>query len=583
MSMKTDTRMWHSVLAGLNSQPFILLFLMVAAGYALGKLKVKGISLGATASTLILSLALSLLAAQRYHIEFKIPDFASTIFFNLFMFSVGMKVGPQFLAGLRRDAKQFLFMGVFIPLLSLGLIFVVRAIFHPAPGLVPGIFAGANTATPGLGAAQAAYQGGAVKLPGGASVADAVANLSTAFAFTYCISMVLFIVLMKLPDVFGAKTAEAAKTFEAALKTGGDAELPGTSQEFFSTSIRIPPVGLRTYEIHQREVTGIPLKSLRETYPLLAIERIVRGGQVIEPADQTILQPDDQVTLYGQIPRLLAAGSHLGPEVYDRVAREAGAQTVDVVIHDPNVIGLTLADIVKDFGHGLFLNAMFRGGDQIPAGPDTVLRRGDVLRVTGSTYRIRNLEKATGTVIRPSLTTDIVTLALGLTIGALVGTITIPFGAIRITIGAAVGLLLAGIALSTLRTRYPLFGGPYPEPARQLIEDLGLNVFIAILGINSGAGVIKAISQGAITPIIVGCLVVGFIPAIIAWFVGSGPLKMNLALLMGAVSGGRCNSAGMRASQETTHSNVPAISYPVTFAISNIILTFLSYVMAMVG
>jgi len=137
--------------------------------------------------------------------------------------------------------------------------------------------------------------------------------------------------------------------------------------------------------------------------------------------------------------------------------------------------------------------------------------------------------------------------------------------------------------LSTIRTRYPLFGGPYPEPARQLIEDLGLNVFIAILGINSGAGVLKAIAQGAIGPVVIGCLVVGFVPAIVAWFVGSGPLKMNLALLMGAVAGGRCNSAGMRASQEATQSAVPAISYPVTFAISNIVFTFLSYVMVMVG
>src|SRR5262249_50935192 len=154
---------------------------------------------------------------------------------------------------------------------------------------------------------------------------------------------------------------------------------------------------------------------------------------------------------------------------------------------------------------------------------------------------------------------------------------------IHVTLGSAVGLLVVGIALSTLRTRHPAFGGPYPEPARQLLEDLGLNVFVAILGLNAGAGVVKAIASGAIGPIVVGCLLVGFVPAPVAWFVGTRGFRMNVAILLGAVAGGRCNSAGMRAAQESTESTVPAISYPVTFAISNLVLTVMAYVMAMIG
>jgi putative transport protein len=195
--------------AGLAKQPFILLFLVVAAGYALSRLKVRGIGLGATASTLIIALGASLIAALR-GTKLALPEFASTLFFNLFMFAVGMKVGPQFLSGLRRDAKRFIVLGLAIPLLALGCIFAVRAVFHPAPGIVPGIFAGSNTATPGFGAAQTAYASGAGRLAAGVSVADAASSLSTAFAFSYCISMVLFIVFMKLPDMFGARTAQAA-------------------------------------------------------------------------------------------------------------------------------------------------------------------------------------------------------------------------------------------------------------------------------------------------------------------------------------------------------------------------------------
>src|SRR5262245_53404651 len=118
--------MWF--LDTLAAQPFIAIFLVVAVGYALGRLTVKGIGLGATAATLIVALLVSFAAAE-VGVVFSIPELASTIFFNLFMFSVGMKVGPQFLAGIRRDAKNFILIGLFIPLGALGLIFAIRALF----------------------------------------------------------------------------------------------------------------------------------------------------------------------------------------------------------------------------------------------------------------------------------------------------------------------------------------------------------------------------------------------------------------------------------------------------------------------
>jgi putative transport protein len=569
-----------ALLAGLAEQPFILLFLVVAAGYALGRLSIKGVGLGTTASTLIVALALSLYATT-HGVTFSIPEFASTIFFNLFMFSVGMKVGPQFIAGLRRDAGKFIVVAAIIPVLAIALMYAVRAIFHLAPGMMPGIFAGANTATPGLGAAQAAYSGGAAKLPQGVTAADAMANLSTAFAFAYCISMVGFILLMKLgPALLGRDLPGSARAFEASIRGASDAPLPGTGEEFF---VGLLPARVRTYALTEPRAVGQRLGDVRRAYPLVSIERILRGATNLDPSDDVVLQQGDTLAVYGTIPRLLAAGPRIGPEVDAPETRDVGSQTVDVVVHDPSLEGRKLIDLVRDVGHGLFLNGLFRAGELIPHGPETVLHKGDVLRVTGSNYRIKLLEKVVGKIIRPSVSTDIVTLAVALAAGAFVGMIKIPVAGIHIAIGSAVGLLVVGIGLSTLRTRNPAFGGPYPEPARQLLEDLGLNVFIAILGLNAGAGVIKAIATGALGPIVVGCLVVGFVPAIVAWFVGSKTLRMNDALLLGSVAGGRCNSAGMRAAQESTRSTVPAISYPVTFAISNVVLTVMTYFLATQG
>ncbi len=570
-----------AVLGYLGQQPFILLFLVVAIGYAIGRIEVKKVNLGATAATLIVGLVVSLIASAIYGIKFSIPEFASNLFFNLFMFSVGVKVGPQFIAGLRRDAKKFVILGLLVPFLSLGLALLANLVFKLPPGMLPGVFAGANTATPGLGAAQSAFASGAAKLPAGISQQEAVGNMSTAFAFTYSLSMVLFIVMMKLlPKFFHRDVVADAKSLEKELETG--APLPGSADAFLRGAL---PTDTRIYRVDNPELAGLTVGYLRRTHPEAAIERIERDGKVIDrPADDFAFTTGDRVSLTGRLSTLLDASKRIGPELDDPRLYQDPPVVAEIVIHRASVVGEHLRDVASEGGYGLYLEAMFRAGTEIPHGPDTVIQKGDVLRVVGSERRIDDLKKvAGGNVVEPSFETDIITVAVGLSLGAFLGAITIPIGGIRFSLGSAVGLLIVGIAFGTIRTRSPDFGGPFPEPARRLLEDLGLNIFIAVLGLNAGAGVLDAVRTGALGPALLVALVVGFLPAIAAWIEGQYRMKMNSALLMGAVSGARCNSGGMRASQEAAESTVPAMAYPVTFAISNIVLTLMCYLLVLFG
>jgi putative transport protein len=209
-----------------------------------------------------------------------------------------------------------------------------------------------------------------------------------------------------------------------------------------------------------------------------------------------------------------------------------------------------------------------------------VVQRGDVLRVTAAPGKLAALGAIVGPIVRPSMSTDVLTLALGLAAGALIGALSLRIGSIQFSLGS-VALLLTGVLISTLRTRNPTLGGPFPESARQLLEDLGLNVFVAVLGLNAGAGVIAAVSGGALVPILVGTLSVGLVPPLCAWWLGLKLFRMNTAELMGAVAGARCASPGLRAAQEACESAAPAIAYPVTFAISNVLFTLASYMFAL--
>jgi putative transport protein len=560
------------VFSFLAAQPFVLLFLTVAAGYGLGKVRLGSFNLGATAATLIVCLTLSLWASAR-HVTFEVPDFASTLMFNLFMFAVGMKVGPQFLGGLRRDARAFIALGVLVPVLSAGLMLGIGAVFHLAPGLMPGIFAGANTATPGIGAAKDVY------LAEGKDGTAAISNLSAAFAFSYCLSLVLFVMMMKvLPRWFGKDAVAEAQAYQKQIEQGSSTALPGTATALQPKEMLVE---VRAFEVQKDAVAGRTIGELKQRFPNAAFEQVRRAGKPLELTDQLRIERGDVMVVSGPLSPMVSAEQVVGPELSDPGLLAVGLETVEVVAQTDRSVGKTVGEILREGAHGFAINAMFRAGTEVPFGPDTVVRKGDVFRLTGSSRRIEEFESAIGRrVVHSSTTTDMVTLAIGVSLGALLGTIPIPLFGLKLSLGSAVGLLVVGIVLSILRTRNPAFGGPFPEPARQFVEDLGLNVFIAITALNAGAGVITAMKAGALPPIVVGTLVVGLIPPVIGWAVGQYRHKMNAGLLTGAISGARCSSPGLRVSQEDTKSSVPALSYPVTFAISNVLITLTCYLMA---
>jgi putative transport protein len=478
---------------------------------------------------------------------------------------------------LHRGAKNYLILSALVPLVAAGLALGLKALLNPPPGAASGVFAGANTATPGLAAANAAFASGAVTLPTGTERTDALQDLSTAFACSYCVSAVLFVVFLKLlPRFFGRDAKADAQAFEREVTRGG-AALPGAAASFWPGTL---PVQQRTYRIQKREMVGKSIAELRAAQPLFVVQHLSRDGASVPVADDLVLREGDLISIFARVPLLVEAAERFGPEIYQADAPQRELETVEIVQKNPAVVGLTLGDMVKDVGHGLYLNAMFRAGDEVPRGPDVVIQKGDVLRVTAAPERIARVERELGPVVRSSLSTDLLTLALGLCTGALIGAITIPIGRIEFTLGS-LALLLVGIAFSTLRTRNPALGGPFPEPARQLLEDLGLNVFVVVLGLNAGAGVMRAVEAGALVPALATTLVIGLVPALSAWLVGLYVLKMNSAELLGAVSGARCASSALRSAQEVSESTVPAVAYPVTYAVSSLLMTLLTYVLAL--
>jgi putative transport protein len=554
----------------LKEQPFVLLFLVIGAGFALARVRIFSIRFGVVAWTLITGLLLSLWAVRAANVSFALPPVLQTIFFNLYIFCVGLRVGPQCFAALKRNGKPFV--GVAVAALAAAALLAILCgwLFHMDAGTLAGTIAGSSTASASFGAAESAAQSGAA---GPNSDALSV-NLSVSFAIAYSLSLAGFVVALPfLPRLTKTDARRAAKEQETEL--GAEkAPLPQTPEALHPAHL---PVDIRAYRIEKPRTVGKSVDVLRELHPKVSIEGLRRAGRMVPIQGNLVLQLGDEVALGGRFEQQQRILQEVGPEVDVPELLELHPETADVVIIREDLVNRTPEQLLRGAGHGLFFNAAFRMGQEIPLQPQTQFERGDVVRVTGIRPHIDSLAAAAGTVVRSSSITDLLTISVGLVVGGLIGAIAVHVGTIRLSIGTVGGLLIVAIMMSWLRTRYPQLGGPIPEPARRLLEDLGLSIFIAAVGLGAGPGLLRALSSGKVLPVILTTLVLGFIPPMAAWVVGIFVLKLNPALLLGAVVGARQNSPGLQIAQDSVNSATPAMGFPVPFTIATLVFTFYGY------
>jgi putative transport protein len=348
-------------------------------------------------------------------------------------------------------------------------------------------------------------------------------------------------------------------------------------------------VSVRAYKIEHDDIIGLSVReaSIRFDIPIL---RVMRGDRILDLSTNPVIERGDIATVIADKMRLVRL-CRLQPaltEVADERALQVDIEVTDLVVTRQEFVGLTLEEAIQRFRKNLFpegeevgrifhLLAAIRAGESIPVWPGTRIERGDIVRVIGPKDRIEKAGKLLGAAVRSTSTSDILTISLGLAIGYIFGFLSVKLGGIPISLGTPAGVMLAGIAISTLRSHFPLFGGPVSEGARSLLQDLGLDLFIAVVALNTAAGVANAFTGGGVPFLLAVGVIGGLVPPLVAWVVGLKVLKLNPAVLLGALSGARFSTPAMRAAQEETGSAVPAVGYPVPYAISAVLVLVAGY------
>ncbi len=554
----------------LDDNPIVFLFIALAIGYPLGRVAIGGISLGATAGTLLVGVLISLTAKVGFDITYSIPGILSSIFLMMFMYALGLRVGPQFFSGLRSGGAAFIVIALTVWILNWIICFGGVKIAGLDPGFAPGIISGSYTITAILGVAGSAISSGAYAVPEGMTGDQIGANMAAGYAIAYLISSVFTILVLRYcPAIFGRDPVADAKEAEAAMSGGTDAPVPGAHG---SLAVGFSQFDLRAFTVEHEEFVGKTVEQLFKEYPDGPILRVVRNGEAIEATENPTIQKGDIIAVRGDIGDLIEKGEKIvGPESTDPQARNVPIEAADIRVGSKEVAGKTLAELAKTIGHGLELKAMFRMGEGLPILPEEQVGVGDVLRLVGPVFCIEKAAKELGgRPILDNMVTEVMYMAIAMAIGYIVGKLSVTLGGIPFALGTSAGCLLAGIFMSYFRSRNPEFGGPVSEGARLHLQDIGLNMFVAVLAANVGPKVLSSF-QG---PIVIWIAIIGacgaLIPPFVAFIVGHKMFKLNSVIAAGAAAGGRNHTPSLNAVCEESQSAVAAVPYPLTYAITTV-------------
>lgn len=539
----------------LSTNDVLLLFVVLALGLCLGKLRLGSIQIGNSIGVLVVSL---LLGQQ----HFSMNTDALSLGFMLFIFCVGVEAGPNFFSIFFRDGKNYFLLALIMVLTALLLAIGLGRLFHWDIGMTAGMLAGAMTSTPVLvGAGDTLRQ----SVSEGRQLTLMQDHLSLGYALTYLIGLVSLILGARyLPRLQRQDLPTSAQ--QIARERGLD---PDSQRKVFL------PV-IRAYRVGPELVEWSGGKNLRELgiYRQTGcyIERIRRNGILASPDGDAVLQQGDDISLVGYPDahaRLDPSFRH-GKEVFDRDLLDMRIVTEEIVVKNHNAVNQRLGKL-RLTDHGCFLNRVIRNQIEMPIDDEIILNKGDILQVSGEAKRVKKIADRIGFIAIHSQVTDLLAFCAFFIVGLMVGMITFQFSGFSVNIGNAAGLLFAGIMLGFLRANHPTFGY-IPQGALTMVKEFGLMVFMVGVGLSAGSGINHSLGNDGL--LMLGCgILVSLVPVVITYLAGAYLLRMNRALLFGALMGARTCAPAMEIISDTAHSSIPALGYAGTYAIANVLLT----------
>jgi putative transport protein len=544
----------------LRTYPEIAIFLALACGFYIGGIKLGQFSLGNVTGVLLAGVVIG---------QFNIAISANVkaVFFLMFLFAVGYGVGPQFFRGLKKDGLPQVLFSVILCVACLLAAFLAAKLAGYNAGQAAGLLSGACTISAVLGVAGDTLNH--LGLPPDRAH-DLIAAMPVAYAVTYLYGTAgsaWFLARMG-PRILGINLAQECAAYER--KMGGclDGEAELSAYRRLTT---------RAYCVKEgSEWAGRTVGDFEAqfTVPRLFVARLRQNGKVVEADLPREIHAGDVVGLAGPRELLLEHEGSVGKEIEDPELFQFPVEILDVVVTNKAIAGKTLKEISDQengqAARGVFLRKLIRLGQEMPFNAGTRVDRGDVLQIVGALPDVERVVEHIGYPDRATDKTDMTFMGLGIAIGALIGSLSIRIGNVPLTLSTSGGALFAGLFCGYLRAVNRTMGR-IPGPALWVFNNIGLNAFIAVVGITTGPSFISGFKAAGLSLFLWGIFVTSA-PFVVGLLAGKFVFRMHPGILLGACAGARTTTAALGAIEDEAQSKVPALGYTVPYAVGNTLL-----------
>jgi putative transport protein len=552
----------------LKTYPEIAVFLSLALGYYFGSFTYKGLGLGAVTATLIAAVIIG-------QIGITVSGPLKPFFFLMFLFAIGYGVGPQFVRGISQDGvPQALFAAVVCVFCLLAPYLAAKFAGYNV-GSAAGLYAGSQTISASMGLATDSINRLGLSPDDTKKLLD---SMPVAYAVTYIFGTIGSAIVLALfgPALLGIDLEAACKAYEE--KHGGKKESggPGTAwQRFALRAFRVKEGGLAVGKTVQ---TAEALAGGERVF----IQRLRRGNEIKEATSDVVIQAGDVLAVAGRREVLVNLAGAGAAEVEDRELLAVPIEGVDVYVSGKQVDGMTLAELANlEETRGVFLRKITRGATatNIPILADTKIERGDIVTLVGRTEDVAAAIKVLGVADRATDVADVAFIGAAIAIGALLGALVYKVGSVPLTLSTSGGVLISGLFFGWLRSVRPTFGR-IPSSTVWFMNSVGLNVFIAVVGLASGPGFVAGLKQLGFSLFLWGVFATT-VPLILAMYVGKYLFKFDDAIVLGCCSGARTTTASLGMINDRAKSQIPGLGYTVTYAVGNTFLTIWGMVLVM--
>ena len=549
----------------LRDNPSLAVFLTLGIGFFIGQLKYKSFSLGTVTSVLLVGVLVG-------QFDIPVPGPLKDVFFLLFLFSIGYSVGPQFFRALKGDGiKQVLFAVVVCGLCLLSTWGVALCMGYNI-GEAVGLLAGSQTMSAVIGVGTDTINSLGVS---DAEKQQWLSIIPVCYAVTYVFGTIgsAYILANLGPWLLGGLKKVKAETAELEKKMNY-----GTANTDPNYINAMRPVVFRACKVTDSFFSTPRTIDETEVYfrqkgKTIYVERLRSGGTIIDvaPGSDLKITLGDEIVLSGRREFVVGDESWIGPEVLDSDLIDFMVEELDITVASKKFDSMTVDELRRQkFMYGVSIKSISRSGVNVPVLAQVKIGRGDVVTVVGLGREVDEVARRLGYADRRTTKTDLVFVGLGIFIGGLIGSLALHIGEIPISLSVSGGALIAGLVLGWLRSKHPTFGR-LPRSSVWLMDNLGLNMFIAVVGISSGPSFVTGLKEVGPVLFLMG-VVATTLPLVLGMIIGRRIFKFPAAINLGCCAGSRTTTASLGAVQDAIGSSLPAMGYTVTYAIGNTLL-----------